>query len=126
MRKPSKKTRKEFLRFVVVGAISFLLHNVVYMLLTHRGITPTVAYTFGYLSWAVSNYLLSTFVTFRTRLSVKRAVGYAVSIGIYYLVQLAIFSLLQLTPTPEILVTPIVYAIAFPINFVMVRWVMKR
>lgn len=126
MRKPSKKTRKEFLRFAAVGAISFLLHNVVYLLLTHFGVNLTLAYSLGYISWAISNYLLSTFVTFRTRLSIKRAVGYAVSIGIYYLVQLAIFSLLQLTPTPEILITPIVYAIAFPINFVMVRWVMKR
>lgn len=126
MRKPSKKTRKEFLRFAVVGAVSFLLHNVVYLLLTHLGTNLTLAYSLGFLSWAISNYLLSTFVTFRTRLSFRRAVGYTVSIGIYYLVQLAIFTLLQLTPTPEILITPIVYTIAFPINFVMVRWVMKR
>lgn len=126
MRKPSKSTRREFVRFAVVGAISFLLHNVVYLALTCLGVNLTLAYTLGYLSWALSNYLLSTYVTFCTRITLRRAVGYAISIGLYYLVQLAIFSLLQLTPTPEILVTPIVYAIAFPINFVMVRRVMKR
>lgn len=126
MRKPSKQARREFIKFSAVGLISFLMHNIVYLLLTYFEVNATLAYSLGYISWAVSNFLLSTYVTFRTRATVKRAVGFAVSILLYYIVQMTIFTLLQLTPVPEILVTPIVYACAFPINFLMVRWVMKR
>lgn len=126
MRKPSKQARREFVKFSALGLIAFLMHNVVYMLLTYFDVNATLAYSLGYISWAVSNFLLSTYVTFRTRATVKRAVGFAACIAIYYLVQMTIFTLIQLTPVPEILVTPIVYACAFPINFIMVRWVMKR
>lgn len=121
----SKQSKHEFLKFLVVGAISFVVHNVVYIVLCNT-IDQTLAYTAGYASWMIVNFLLSNYITFHTTPTLRRAVGFIVSSGVYYLIQLLCFTLCSLISVPDIIVTPVVYTISFPINFVMVRYVLKR
>lgn len=121
----SGRSTHEFLKFVLVGAVSFIAHNIVYLLLCNI-IPHAVAYTLGYASWMVINFLLSNYVTFHTKPTVRRAVGFAISSGVYYLIQLGGFTLCRLVALPDVIVTPVVYTVSFPINFLMVRYVLKR
>lgn len=126
MKRPNRRSTMEFVKFVAVGGVSFVTHYALYMVLTHLGVNATLAYTLGYVSWMVVNFTLSNYFAFHTRPSVKRALGFAISSGIYYLIQPGGFALCRWVGVPNILVTPLVYTIAFPINFVMVRYVLKH
>lgn len=119
------RSTHEFLKFVVVGAVSFIAHNIVYLLLCDI-IPHAAAYTLGYASWMIINFLLSNYITFHTKPTVRRAVGFVISSGVYYLIQLAGFTLCRLVALPDVIVTPVVYTISFPINFLMVRYVLKK
>lgn len=121
-----KQGKIEFIKFSIVGAISFIFHNIVYLLLIEFGINDTIAYSAGYCTWAVSNFLLSSYYTFHTQPTLKRALGFAASATIYYLIQLVGFSICQWIGLPDIVITPLVYTFAFPFNFVMVRLVLKE
>lgn len=120
------KSRREFLKFVAVGGVSFLVHNFIYLFLTHFAVNATLAYSAGYVSWAITNFLLSNYITFHTRPTFKSAVGFVVSACLYYLIQLVGFTLCRWLAVPDVIITPLVYTIAFPANFFMVRYVFRR
>lgn len=116
----------EFAKFVVVGGVSFLLHNALYLLLLRLSVDATVAYSMGYAAWMVSNFLLSNYITFHTRPTWRRAFGFMLSSAAYYLIQLLGFALCRWLEVPDTILTPLVYTVAFPLNFLMVRYVLKR
>lgn len=120
------KTGAEFLKFVLVGGVSFIVHNVVYLLLIHFGVHPSFSYTMGYASWMIVNFILSNYITFNTTPSLRRAIGFAVSSLLYYIIQMCGFWLCRWLQLPDIIITPLVYTIAFPLNFLMVRFVLRR
>ena len=122
----ARRSRQEFLKFLLVGGVSFLVHNLVYLVLVYAGCNHTIAYSLGYMSWMVVNFLLSSYYTFRSKPTLKRALGFMISSGVYYLVQLASFTLCSLCHVPDIIITPVVYTISFPINFIMVRYVLRQ
>ena len=105
------KSRREFLKFVAVGGVSFLVHNFIYLFLTHFAVNAMLAYSAGYVSWVATNFLLSNYITFHTRPTIKSAVG---------------FTLCRWLAVPDVIITPLVYTIAFPANFFMVRYVFRR
>lgn len=119
------RTRSEFIKFLIVGGISFVVHNVVYMLLLDV-VGGSLAYSLGYVSWMAVNFLLSNYVTFKTRPTMRRAVGFVFSSAIYYLLQMCVYALCAWLDVPDIIVTPLVYTITFPLNFLMVRYVLKH
>lgn len=124
--KEQRRGGEEFMKFLVVGGVSFLLHNIVYLLLIRIDINASIAYALGYATWMVTNFTLSNLFVFRTRPTLKRAVGFCISSAVYFAIQFAGFTLCRHLNIPDALITPIVYTIAFPINFLMVRYVLKK
>lgn len=121
-----RRSRSEFLKFMLVGGLSFIVHNLVYIGLIHIDANPTLAYSLGYASWMVVNFLLSSYYTFHSRPTLKRAFGFLLSSAIYYLIQMLCFWLCVELGVPDAIITPVVYTIAFPINFLMVRYALAR
>ncbi len=121
-----KQHARELLKFWASGVASFFMHNVVYLMLLYCGINASVAYALGFVAWMTTNFLLSNFFTFRTRPSVRRAIAFSISAAIFFAIQFVGFTVCQYLDIHDGLITPIVYTVAFPFNFLMVRYAMRK
>lgn len=111
-------------RFAVVGGIATLLHYAVYWLLLDR-MAAGVAYTAGYVVSLVLNYMLSSRFTFRSRASLRNGIGFCAAHAVNYLLHISLLSLYLWLGVPERIAPVPVYAVAIPVNFLLVRFVFK-
>ena len=112
----------EIVRFGVVGVIATAIHYGVYLLLNIY-INANIAYTLGYIVSFLVNFVLSNYFT---KPSVKKGFGFAFSHLVNYglhIVFLNIFLYLGMSETWA----PIpVYMLVIPINFILVRFFLKK
>lgn len=120
-----KRVSGEFFRFGIVGGLSTALHYGIYYLL-QLYINVNIAYTIGYILSFVGNFFLTSYFTFGTAPSWKKLVGMMGAHGVNYLLHIALLNLFlwigvaqQWAPIP-------VFAIAIPVNFILVRFVFKH
>lgn len=120
-----KRMSGEFIRFGIVGGLSTALHYGIYYLL-QLYINVNIAYTIGYILSFVGNFFLTSYFTFGTAPSWKKLVGMMGAHGVNYLLHIALLNLFlwigvaqQWAPIP-------VFAIAIPVNFILVRFVFKH
>ena len=128
----------------------YLLLNAIFGVAESAPLALTLTYTVGYVVSFVFNYLVSLKWTFRTEGSVKKGLGFAFSHAVnagMHLLLLNLFRvlgagtalvgllqfmcpwLIELLPVlgrPESLLPFPVYAIVVPINFLMVRYFLKK
>lgn len=120
-----KEKMGEILRFIIVGVIATLLQFIIYWVLVHW-LNPFVANTIGYALSFAFNYIASTKFTFKVKSSAKKGAGFGFSHLINYLLQTALLALfLHLGLNKQIALIP-VYCICIPINFLLVRFFLKR
>lgn len=124
---PDERRRKleEFLRFCVVGVIAAGLHYGIYYGLQFY-INVNVAYTVGYLISLVCNFFLTSYLTFRTVPSFRKAVGFGGSHLVNYLLHIFLFNGFLQLGVSRALAPLLVLAIAVPTNFVLLSFVFHR
>lgn len=115
----------EFVRFGLVGGFCTALHYGIYFLL-QLAIEVNVAYTMGYLLSFIANFYLTSYFTFGTAPSWRKLFGMAGAHGVNYLLHMVLLNLFiwigvrqEFAPLP-------VFAIAIPVNFILVRFVFKH
>ncbi|MBE6246433.1 MAG: GtrA family protein [Bacteroidales bacterium] len=115
----------EFVRFGLVGGFCTALHYGIYFLLQFA-IEVNVAYTVGYLLSFIANFYLTSYFTFGTAPSWRKLFGMAGAHGVNYLLHMVLLNLFiwigvrqEFAPLP-------VFAIAIPVNFILVRFVFKH
>jgi len=115
----------EVMRFGIVGIIATVLQYLVY-LLSLQWLNPSIAITTGYIVSFLFNFYASTHFTFRVKANAKHGVGFALSHVVNYLLQMATLNLFiwlgvskQLAPIP-------MFCICVPVNFLLVRFFLKR
>lgn len=115
----------EFVRFGLVGGFCTALHYGIYFLL-QLAIEVNVAYTVGYLLSFIANFYLTSYFTFGTAPSWRKLFGMAGAHGVNYLLHMVLLNLFiwigvrqEFAPLP-------VFAIAIPVNFILVRFVFKH
>ena len=118
----------EIIRFGIVGVLATALHYGIYLGL--RWMWPfmnvSVAYSIGYLVSFVGNFLASNYFTFRTKPTTEKGIGFALSHGVNYLLHMLFLNFfLWLGLSDEWAPVPI-FCIVIPINFLLVRFVLKR
>lgn len=115
----------EVLRFVVTGVISTAVTYCIYYLCLSFT-NPTIAFLIGYAVAFVVNYILTVTFTFKVKATAKNGVGFIVSNVInFFLCELVLNMLIYFGVAKQWAPIPM-YAICVPINFVIVRFVMKR
>ena len=120
-----KKITGEFVRFGVVGVLATAFHYGVYYLL-QLYINVNIAYTTGYVLSFIGNFFLTSYFTFGEAPSWKKLVGMMGAHGVNYLLHIALLNLfLWLEVAQEWAPVP-VFAIAIPVNFILVRFVFKH
>ncbi len=112
------------MRFGLVGVGVTALHYGIYYALCPL-MPAQVAYTIGYGVSFVVNFYLSARFTFRARTSGRRFVGMAGAHGVNYLLHISLLTLFLWLGVPEKWAPLPVFAIAVPVNFVLVRLVFK-
>ena len=115
----------EIIRFAIVGVIATAVQYAVYWLMllcTSR----TWALTVGYVVSFVFNFIASTRYTFRVKANARRGAGFALSHVVNYALQVCTLNFFlwlgvskQLAPLP-------MFCICVPVNFLLVRFFLKR
>ncbi len=113
---------KEAVRFGVVGVLATVLHYGIYYLLL-RFIGVNFAYATGYLLSFVVNFYLTAYFTFRTAPSWRRLIGMGGAHGVNFLLHMCLLNLFVWLGIPDRWAPLPVFAIAIPVNFLLVRLV---
>lgn len=122
---PQRRKLGEVVRFGIVGVTATALQYAVYWLLI-RVTGPSVAMTAGYGVSFVFNFIASTRYTFRVEANARHGIGFALSHVVNYLLQMLTLNLfLHLGVSKPWAPVPM-FCICVPVNFVLVRFFLKR
>lgn len=116
---------KELIRFGTVGVIATLIHYGIYWILQGY-MHSNIAYTLGYGISFICNFFLTAHFTFKKKATVKKGIGFGLSHLCNYLIQLGLLNLFIYMGIDKALAPLFVFAIAIPINFLLVRFVFKH
>lgn len=119
-----KQNFYEIIRFGIVGIIATIIHYGIYLAL-NLIIVSWIAYSIGYGTSFLCNFYLSNKFTFKTKPTIKKGIGFGLSHFINYLLQVILLSIFIKLGIPDKYAPLPVFCIAVPINFLMVRFVLK-
>lgn len=119
------KQLPEFIRFVMVGILATALHYGLYFIL-QGFINVNVAYTLGYAISFIANFYLTAYFTFGRKPSWRKAFGFGGAHLVNYLLHMGLLNLFLWLGVSKPYAPIPVFAIAIPINFLLVRFVFKR
>lgn len=114
----------EIIRFGITGVASTVITYIVYYICL-VWLNPTVSFTIGYIVAMVVNYLLSTIFTFKVKATAKNAIGFLASNGINYLLCTLFLNIFICLGVGEKWAPIPMYIICIPINYLIVRFVMR-
>lgn len=115
----------EAIRFGIVGVLATALHYGIYFLL-QRVIDVNVAYTAGYVLSFIANFYATSYFTFGTSPSWKKLFGMGAAHGVNYLLHMVLLNVFLWVEVPKVWAPLPVFAIAVPVNFLLVRFVFKN
>ncbi|MDO4186072.1 MAG: GtrA family protein [Bacteroidales bacterium] len=115
----------ELIRFCIVGCIATILHYVIYYVLKNW-MNLNIAYIIGYGLSFICNYFLSSYFTFKKKANLKSGIGFSGAHLFNMLFQVVLLNVFTYIGISENIAPIPVYAIAIPVNFLMVRLVFKR
>lgn len=121
----TKPVIKEFIRFGVVGVVATALHYGIYYLL-QPFINVNVAYTAGYVISFIVNFYLTSYFTFGAAPSWKKLAGMGGAHLVNYLLHIALLNVFIYFGLSKAWAPIPVFAIAIPVNFILVRFVFKH
>ena len=117
-------TLREAIRFCIVGVLATIVHYGLYLLL--KGvINVSVAYTIGYVISFIGNFVLTNVYTFKTQATAKKGIGFVICHVINYLLHIGLLNVFIWMGVPSSLAPIPVYCIVVPVNFLLVRKVVK-
>lgn len=119
------KQLPEFIRFVIVGILATALHYGLYFILQNF-INVNVAYTLGYIISFIVNFYLTAYFTFGRKPSWRKAFGFGGAHLVNYLLHMGLLNLFLWLGLSKPYAPIPVFAIAIPVNFLLVRFVFKR
>ena len=115
----------ELFRFGLVGVFATLFHYLVYLLLK-QWINYNISYTIGYGLSFVCNFFLTSYFTFKTKATIKKGIGFSGAHLFNYFFQMFLLNSFIYLKINDSLAPIFVYAIAIPINFLLIRFVFKH
>lgn len=115
----------EIIRFGITGVVSTVTTYLVYYVFL-LWVKPTMAFSIGYIVAMGVNYFLTTLFTFKVKATAKNAAGFIFSNGVNYLLCTLFLNLFIWCGVGEKIAPIPMYAICIPINFVIVRFIMRK
>ena len=110
-----------------VGSLAAGIHYGVYFVLQeYELVNLNIAYTIGYATSFICNFFMTSYFTFRSNPSLKKALGFGGSHLVNYLIHMGLFNLFLSLDVNQEIAPLFVLAVAVPVNFVMLRFVFKH
>ena len=123
----SKSKRYQFIRYCTVGSLAAGIHYGVYFVLQeYELVNLNIAYTIGSATSFICNFFMTSYFTFRSNPSLKKALGFGGSHLVNYLIHMGLFNLFLSLDVNQEIAPLFVLAVAVPVNFVMLRFVFKH
>ena len=88
-------------------------------------INVSVAYTIGYVISFIGNFVLTNVYTFKTQATAQKGIGFVICHVINYLLHIGLLNVFIWLGVPSSLAPIPVYCIVVPVNFLLVRKVVK-
>lgn len=123
--KMSRQMLGEAFRFGVVGGLVTALHYGIYYVLK-GAVNVSVAYAVGYVLSFIVNFYLTSFFTFGTPPSWKKLVGMGGAHLLNFFLHLILLNIFLYLGISSTWAPVPVFAIAIPVNFLLVRFVFKH
>ncbi len=120
-----KDKYKEIIRFGITGVISTITTYAVYYICL-KFTNPSIAFLIGYGVAFVVNYILTVIFTFKVKASVKNGLGFVVSNVVNFFLCEAFLNLFIYIGVSKHWAPIPMYAVCIPINYLLVRFVMKK
>jgi len=114
-----------FIRFCIVGVVATAIHYGIYWLML-KLMTPTPAFTIGYIVSFCFNFFLTAKFTFKKKATSKKGIGFAMSHLVNYGLQTGLLNIFILIGFPEQFAAIPVYFICVPVNYLLVRFVFSK
>ena len=115
----------EFIRFGIVGTLAVGPHyGLFYVLLPYM--EKNLAFSIGYAISFLGNFFLSSYCAFRVKRSWPRFLKFGTSHGINYVLNIVLFNLFCWLGVPVKWAPLPVYAVAVPLNFLLVRFALTK
>ena len=115
----------EFIRYCIVGGCAVVIHYGIYLLL-NQWLAVNLAYTIGYVLSVCFHWWMTFRFSFREEITVRRTGGYLLCNGVNYVLNMLFLNLFLWLGIPEQLAPVPVYCVVVPINFLLVRMVVKK
>lgn len=115
----------EIFRFGIVGILATIIHYGVYLSLLHF-MHESVAYSIGYVISLIGNFFASNYYTFKTKPTAKKGAGFVMSHFVNYCLHIIFLNTFLWIGLKEEYAPIPVFFIVVPINFVLVRFVLKK
>lgn len=121
----AKERLREIVRFCITGGVSTLTSYLFYYIFL-SWFSLTLSFTLSYLIAMAVNYLMTTTFTFKVKANVRNGMGFILSNAINYgLCALFLNIFIWLGVSKKLAPLPM-YALCVPINYFIVRLVMKK
>jgi len=114
----------EIIRFGIVGVLATGIHYGIYLLL-NLVLNTNIAYSIGYFIGLIVNFFLSNYFTFKTKPTISKGFGFGLGHLINYILHLVLLNFMLFIGISDIFAPIPVFLIAVPINFIIIRFVLK-
>lgn len=115
----------EVVRFGIVGVLATLLQYAIYTVLL-LWCSPSLSMTVGYILSFIFNFIASTRFTFKVETNARHGAGFALSHMVNYLLQMATLNFFLWIGVSKTLAPIPMFCICVPVNFVLVRFFLKK
>ena len=115
----------EVVRFGIVGVLATLLQYAIYTVLL-LWCSPSLSMTVGYILSFIFNFIASTRFTFKVETNARPGAGFALSHVVNYLLQMATLNFFLWIGVSKTLAPIPMFCICVPVNFVLVRFFLKK
>ena len=115
----------EVVRFGIVVVLATLLQYAIYTVLL-LWCSPSLSMTVGYILSFIFNFIASTRFTFKVETNARHGAGFALSHVVNYLLQMATLNFFLWIGVSKTLAPIPMFCICVPVNFVLVRFFLKK
>ena len=112
-------------RFGIVGVLATLPQYAIYTVLL-LWCSPSLSMTVGYILSFIFNFIASTRFTFKVETNARHGAGFALSHVVNYLLQMATLNFFLWIGVSKTLAPIPMFCICVPVNFVLVRFFLKK
>ena len=116
----------EFFKFVIVGGLATIIHYTIYVILQFLKLQYNIAYTIGYFISFIFNFFASNYFTFNTKPDTNRGFRFLLAHIFNYSLQILLLNIYIYIGISNVIAPLLVFIISVPVNFLFVRFALKK